>query len=769
MPTLATLTENDVRSIFGPDAVERAEVHLAAGKIIERDLAGADQILAYWDDSPRAPESELYNTADGIGYRCECKAMRAGRTCDHVVALALAWVRERETFQDLLEADEAKFDSGDESEDGEWEDAPYGGAMAQVLTPAPTTAGRAKPIDAREDYVRLLSLLTLPKLREIAQRRNVVISGNRREPIVEALADALSRPESIAEVWPSLSRPARLLLGTLALIKIENPIYPPHAREAFKLLEGKAAADFDALLEELAGFGLTVSTPYQALEMPRLLPFQLPPDPDFIPAHPDGAKLKPRAAAPAPLDFTLLTTRLLLMLKAGGDRFRARSARQPHPLEKSTFGLQGWPHDPDEIDALARDRRNLNALYGKALRILPSPPLLVDEAFDEVCRSVGGDADRVDFALRLLGAAGLLRAMPGQPLEVNEDGFSAFIGQPPLARALTLFAASAGLNNWTELDRLAALHPHAPQLRHTPGGYDQGYAHLLVQLGAARSLLLSYLRRAPARRWIDFEGFVARARAFRINPGFWPMLGSMWYLDVNDRRPNVATAADWKATYGPFVETVLAGPLAWQSAIELAYRGDRLVAFRLTAFGAHLLGQTQHFDAPRTEQAGGPALALTPEGDLLLRIETAQTDVLNLVTQLGEARRDAPGALIYRPTPAGAARLFEAGWTDEQLIAALEQALGAALPETLAQSIRAWWRNFGTLHLYSDVALVELADDYALAELLAGTALSQYLLYRFSPRLIAIRPDGVEALKADLVKKGYTPKMINEELRMKNG
>jgi hypothetical protein len=33
-------------------------------------------------------------------------------------------------------------------------------------------------------------------------------------------------------------------------------------------------------------------------------------------------------------------------------------------------------------------------------------------------------------------------------------------------------------------------------------------------------------------------------------------------------------------------------------------------------------------------------------------------------------------------------------------------------------------------------------------------------LYRFSPRLIALRPEGVAALHEQLMAKGYTPKLV---------
>jgi hypothetical protein len=80
-------------------------------------------------------------------------------------------------------------------------------------------------------------------------------------------------------------------------------------------------------------------------------------------------------------------------------------------------------------------------------------------------------------------------------------------------------------------------------------------------------------------------------------------------------------------------------------------------------------------------------------------------------------------------------------------------------PAALAAQVRAWEARWGEVQIYRHLALVELADDYALDELLAGTSLSRHLLYRFSPRLIAVQPAGLDALRAELVAKGYTPRL----------
>jgi mRNA-degrading endonuclease YafQ of YafQ-DinJ toxin-antitoxin module len=104
-------------------------------------------------------------------------------------------------------------------------------------------------------------------------------------------------------------------------------------------------------------------------------------------------------------------------------------------------------------------------------------------------------------------------------------------------------------------------------------------------------------------------------------------------------------------------------------------------------------------------------------------------------------------------------RVFESGLTLTQLVDRLQAALGAPLPANLLDHLQAAWNNFGRLHIYEDLALIELADDYALPELLAATSLSQILIYTFSPRLVAVKSAGVDDFLTELRAKGYTPRL----------
>ncbi len=50
-------------------------------------------------------------------------------------------------------------------------------------------------------------------------------------------------------------------------------------------------------------------------------------------------------------------------------------------------------------------------------------------------------------------------------------------------------------------------------------------------------------------------------------------------------------------------------------------------------------------------------------------------------------------------------------------------------------------------------------DDFALKELLTTTSLGQHIIQQLSPRLVVIAADSVAPLMAEMIRKGYTPKM----------
>ncbi len=775
------LTDSTVRELAGAARYQRALADLSSGKVVERRLYTNGVASGKWNAAPDAPLAVVTNTATELGFDCTCLNSILEGICAHGAALALALAREPQTFMrmnypadvdELLDEYEALHGTYDDVE--EFVDAltreEEAEAMGMGYAPRPSGPASAAPPAVehisstltlqlphlRDEYRALLNHLNLNQLREVARRRGVKLGGAKREPIIETLAEALGRPPAVAEAWGALSAPARLALGLIPFLNSAMGVSPQHLQQVLQSVNSKAAHQLDGALEELKNVGLVFDR-FNYLLIPPGLHYLFPPDPELVRPLSDARHLR-EANAPGPLEFAQFMLRLLLALKAEGAHLRLH-APEPHPLQTQMPEIKAWPFAPAELDALHRDRNLYNALYTRAFTVPPAPPLLTDESSKALRRALEASPEQIEFGLRLLAKMGLLALAPGQPPAVREEGFAQYLGHHPVEHLAPLFNAWMNLRDWSELDWLSARQP-ALRLRRQ-GLPGMTYAQLLAALSSARLYLIHHARRAPPGEWIDLDAFVARARTLNLLQAVWQMPPGV-SLELNNRALNLANAEGWRSFYGPFVETVLTGPLHWMGLVDLGYRKDRLAAFRLTDLGAFMLYQRETYTAPPVTIAGR-ALTYAPDGALHLQPAAADARLLGLLSLMGEVRAGPNGALVYRVTVEGAARAFESGGDPDKIIALLEKAAGAPPPASLTQMLRQWWEHFGDVHLYRDLALMELADDYVLTELLASTSLSQYLLYRFSPRLVALRPEGVEALREELVGKGYTPKITDGE------
>ena len=323
-----------------------------------------------------------------------------------------------------------------------------------------------------------------------------------------------------------------------------------------------------------------------------------------------------------------------------------------------------------------------------------------------------------------------------------------------MQQARQLFVAYADLQGWSEIDLALA---QSNDFRLILRNYNQGNYNLFVHsLSVLRERLIMLIRRLPAGQWFGVRDL---ARAASLIP-FYSLLRGLagfGYFEINARKLNTERLEDGQELLSRLIEGMLSGPLSWQGAVDLAWEKERLAGFRITNLGGALLAQPVDFEMPKPVQ-DVPALEFTADGTLALRLESASGDLIGLALQLGVVEVSPDGVVSVRPTLQGAGRAFEAGWSAERILDTLKAEAGYAAPTGLAAALQKWWQDFGRVQIYQDVALIEFKDDYALSELLAGTSLSRFLLYRFSPRLIAIRPEGAEELRNELVKKGYTPK-----------
>jgi hypothetical protein len=794
-PQLPSLSEPELRRIAKAIPFARAVQDLAAGLPRVREKYANNVLVASWDETVDTPAVVMFRSgADPFLIECTCAEFADSGKCPHANAAALAWVRAPETFtptpgdfdldafMNSLEDEIDLFADDDEIIDvddllgpllrggqpsGHGAGRPSAAAApapeAVALTTTRTPAGelravvRADPPEISPAVQRaVLDHFNLNQLRAVAQRRGVPLSGVKRDAVLDTLATALSRPGALAALWPTLSPAARLVLAALPFVSNYLGVMAHQLQAAVGVFNPDVLPRLEAAVQELLAAGLLATTPYGYYHWPIGLEQQLPPDPAVLRPYGEAGQLRV-VAAPAPPAFAALTTQLLLALRSGADKLRARPAPAPHPLEAKLPNLaRGWPYFPGELEAIARQKSPQQSVNRYAFSVPPAPPLLTDAARATLSAQLSAPPEVIDFALHVLVARGLVRVPPGAAPQVDPAVFVTTLGEHPLVQALPLFSAYADYAGWTEFDLAAARRPGL-LLAH-PGNLHLSYSlpQLLADLKQSRVNLLHLLRRAPAGEWIDFTGLVVRTHGLNLQGAFWPpQLPVAAYLEGQPLEPQ--RIAPWRDFYGGFIEAVLNGPLHWQGLVDLGYARDRLAAFRLTELGAFLLRQQPELSVPAVAP-DGPRLTFLPDGRLRLQPLAAGPELVRLLSLLGEVQVGPGGQLDYTLTAASVSAAFQAGWDSERLLSELAQAAGRPVPAALAERLRQWEARYGEVQLYSPLALVELADDYALTELLAGTSLARHLLYRFSPRLIAIRPEGLAEWRAELMAKGYTPR-----------
>ena len=207
-------------------------------------------------------------------------------------------------------------------------------------------------------------------------------------------------------------------------------------------------------------------------------------------------------------------------------------------------------------------------------------------------------------------------------------------------------------------------------------------------------------------------------------------------------------------------QAMIEGPLRWFGAVEFAYDGKELAAFQVTPLGAWLFSETKagsYTGTAPAEEAGAEAIRWLDDSTLRLRATSDAVRVMPLVRAFADPTRE---LLTFRVSNDSLARAFEKGIAVAEIAAKFAE-MGAPLPSALRARMDALEANYGRIHLYEHLTVLELADDMALRELLAGTSLSQYIVHQFSPRVVIVREEGVDELANELVKKGYTPRVTH--------
>lgn len=788
--TLLRLNEADVvrlcglaAAASGLEAAARHEVRQArrTGERLEATV-GADSGTHVWVEVTGEPtpsalvwwcSSDTPESSDTLqaGPASEC-AGASGPACAHVAAVLTAWIRVPGDFATSTSAAADSAPASGDQASPEAETTPNHPPRPRLAQPRLLSAAGhrrgATPLTLADE----LSRLGAPEV--VAMARRVLGSDPDEREARLLLAARLADSTRLAEMVARLEPEARLLLSDMLLLggaitaadlqarAQRSGRAPSAARTDVAVLErhglvyraagapgGEAGAERS--FGQVAGWRIP-------LEIRQALAPALP----VVPMTPAG----PSAAISAPA--TPPPRRASLGEPAGGAEPRTGAVRvtrgSPRQLALALALLvrAPAPHNP-LMPPRERSASPAAAPGASTARERPLFPLIAADqspsALSEFARLAGMPAGVVRLARRLLLWS----------RESGTDGALRDIATMPAAERI--HALRAGFAVWRSAEEPAELADlNAPGLPVRPR-FDTTHtalrpAALATEVAEARAFLARLLGHATPGAWYALDDLLALL--WRLHPLFLrgkqlTFATPAWWIERSaDGRPLRPTLhEEWTSAEGLYVRELIAGPLYWFGAVDLAAEGTQAApfAFRLTPFGAYLLGT-----GPEPEGAGGliggdwgPPVLLTRERELAVHPFAAGGNLLATLDAWAEVSTIAGGRLVYTLSPARAAAAFDAGATADGLLRALraDAVGGARVADAVAARLAAWREAYGGARIARGLALVEARDEVALTEALACAPEVAARCRRLAPALAVASPTDGAILRDALKRRGY--------------
>jgi hypothetical protein len=765
MPTLETLTEAELRQWLAKSVnkgyryVNRVKNPTRVGQTLSAEVQGG------WPYQVEVSLSEA-----GLSSHCGCSW---GGNCKHVAAVLLKWFQSPNSFA----VGEAPVVLRDHA--------------LEVIPVRPPKTHRPKDLPAWitasfEDRRQAESLqirqwlaeVSLPNLRSMAKLRGWQIKGNNKQAVVEQIAEQIVNPADILAAAQKLDAEHLAVLKAMVVLGHGIGVKPQDvervARFWGELTSHKQIATYTGHLrdEGLAVFGRAFA--YQSAPqdlMPDVIARHLVPALEVLIPNP-----KPRGAVLLqlgdPYPLIRAVNQIALLLEQSPVELRPPMPRPQ--IEKFYPALQHWDYDPAEVAAAKQDGQLQRHGYASVNFTVPPPRrALPDDAVERLSPVAGGEA-RLEFVYALLISIGLFQ--PGSPVTVWQDVKERFLRLDEMAQRGLLARVYFGMTNWSEL--WDVLRMGQVQLRRAGGYSHYEPESLRADLGRLRAAVLRALACLPDDQWIALDEVYRLMRVIMprfdqgMNAYYGPANSSgAWFLTKSGSETplDMQDGRNWDMAQGSFIRGIVAGPLHWLGLADLGKKEDnQVVTFRLHGLGDLYWDRVQAPPAPHPIAAQAnvkhdPGKAVSIEGYRIAvnpsAVKSQAHSLLERIAHLDVATAD---RFVYRLDAQAVYRSFEAGLSFSELARDWERLLPVSMPKDIRAQLTRWWEAYGRVRIYENLAVIELGDEYALAEIKAATSLEQHLIAEISPQLVIVDKEAVPALTAELEKAGYTPKQTSE-------
>jgi hypothetical protein len=688
-------------------------------------------------------------------------------------------------------------------------------------TPAQTARFQATQAELpSSNTAEILAESGLSELRTIAKAYEIPTIGLSKQELAESIVNMLNQPEVIRRVVASLKKQQRQLLAALTLaggsmndedlrglFERFSLGEPGKLQDMLHILRGKAfiiRATFNSSLQRRIGTGLSGSTLeicwYVPLEVRSALHVTIPITPFKV--ETDGVKNDTSLRIQHMEPYSLLTDLLLVA--------RALDSKWLEYGGKSSEGDGSWS---------GGNARSLNPMSVDGSIPIPAPGGTPSKGLlDYLLAVIPRPLPFLLFAIRVLRLADIVyfesdsneasksskmvenditlyTSNPYEPFDEtgfrsvqqdrrkNDAGTSILHVLPNAARLLLGSNRSevahelfAHWLNRVSYDELFDLQDEGLRLRCRANMLIQPAlrsGELEVENMDARQTLVALLSQAPQGQWINFSTFARFV--YRLNPTFLQRRQSQfasphWWIEQEEGRSlHPVLFSDWMLAEGRYLAQLLQGPLYWWGICDVVLSPDNsLLAFQLTPLANSFINElSQDYPLVASDiqpSKNAPDIDIAESGDLSIPCTFANWPLIELIEHFAEVKGAQGTRLCYQLTPGSLGEAFARGESPVSLLELLNSvaeyqhsiAPDGPLARLLGQLERRI-ASYGRVRFYTNVALLEAADQQVVRELSMTASLREHSLRFINPTLLILKKNAIEDLFDELKRRGQVP------------
>ncbi len=587
----------------------------------------------------------------------------------------------------------------------------------------------------------LLSGYDVDALQTMAKFSGLEMDSNQKEAYVHALAQTLSRPDTIAASIPRLDGLERLVLEEILLQggEARTDLLKQELLHSGFVLESpsstyqgspyrRAPRYFEDVLARLTAFGLVFSVNGQLTGGSE--------------APITGMGLSPglRLVIPEPIR-PYLAPAFEWAEKVSPEQIPAVQRAAPEAFQRDLFLLWSYIHNHD---IALTSRGGLPKRHW--MRI--NEELWVKEDTRNV--HTEGDTSRLYFLRLLMEEMGLLERS-GLRL-TTAPGSRDFLSLSLRARTERVFRAWLRTSFWNELLRIRELHID------TTHNQDN---RAIPTVKGGRQFVVGLLKHTPPDRWVLLSDLVKRAQEINYeflfprhhnyyglhNPYHSYNNPLSWEFPVHDE------ARGWDIVEARFISYILQEPLYWMGLVSVGWEGSRLVAFRVSPLGAQILGLV----APEPEPVVEHRIIVQPNFEIFA-LDPVSDYTLSILDEFAE-RVKSEHVFAYHLTRESVYQAQQRGMTVQEITAFLDRESNAPLPQNVRLTLQEWGRYHERIVFFQGGILCQVAEPSLLDSLLADKDTAPLLGRRVSPTATLISAGGVKLQRVQraLQSKGVLP------------